>query len=470
MIKRTRLNQFYTAKFAEGDVVDTEKFKETIRKAEGLRLEPYEDKGKDTVGYGHLLLDGRTGNISVDRIDKEDAEKLLEKDIKIRLKEVNSLLPNFVNFPKDAQQAIFSEYYRGSIGQSPVTRALINTGRYKEAAKEFLNNNEYKNADKNKMGGIKKRMEAVSEALLKMAEAKKESSEEKEITLPIRKPSKEEMDRLGFRYGGGADSGRSGGRGSRGPGRGSGGGRGQGGNKQGQSPGGPGKGRKTRDNSKQGQTPGGPGKGRETTKDKKERENREAENRREEARIASAAEAARVSQIKAREEKRRQDEEAANRREQARIATELENQRLREIKAKEEDRKERRDTGSTVSQVEATFGPTYSGDMYGYGIYADPTSSTYNKKYNEYYGSGFDSLNMSKNAEINYGDISQDRFTKEITVEEKSSLIDNLKNTYKDITTFGSENQYQLEPKKDGFDFTVSFKKGGLLDRSHKKK
>ena len=470
MIKRTRLNQFYTAKFAEGDVVDTEKFKETIRKAEGLRLEPYEDKGKDTVGYGHLLLDGRTGNISVDRIDKEDAEKLLEKDIKIRLKEVNSLLPNFVNFPKDAQQAIFSEYYRGSIGQSPVTRALINTGRYKEAAKEFLNNNEYKNADKNKMGGIKKRMEAVSKALIKMAKEKKESSEEKEITLPIKKPSKEEMDRLGFRYGGGADSGRSGGRGSRGPGRGSGGGRGQGGNKQGQSPGGPGKGRKTRDNSKQGQTPGGPGKGRETTKDKKERENREAENRREEARIASAAEAARVSQIKAREEKRRQDEEAANRREQARIATELENQRLREIKAKEEDRKERRDTGSTVSQVEATFGPTYSGDMYGYGIYADPTSSTYNKKYNEYYGSGFDSLNMSKNAEINYGDISQDRFTKEITVEEKSSLIDNLKNTYKDITTFGSENQYQLEPKKDGFDFTVSFKKGGLLDRSHKKK
>jgi len=325
-------------------------------------------------------------------------------------------------------------------------------------------------------------MEAVSEALLKMAEAKKESSEEKEITLPIRKPSKEEMDRLGFRYGGGADSGRSGGRGSRGPGRGSGGGRGQGGNKQGQSPGGPGKGRKTRDNNKQGQTPGGPGKGRETRDEREARQLRESQERnrkareeeaaerREKARIATEEENRRVSEIKAREEKRRQDEEAANRREQARIATELENQRLREIKAKEEARKERRDTGSTVAQVEATFGPTYSGDMYGYGIYADPTSSTYNKKYNEYYGSGFDSLNMSKNAEINYGDISQDRFTKEVTVEEKSSLIDNLKNTYKDITTFGSENQYQLEPKKDGFDFTVSFKKGGLLDRSHKKK
>ena len=193
---------FGSIKANKGANIDAEKFKETIRQAEGLSLEPYKDKGKDTVGYGHLLVDGRTGNISVDRIDKEDAEKLLQQDIQVRLKEVNALLPDFKNFPEDAQQAIFSEYYRGSIGQSDVTRALINKRRYKDAAKEFLNNDEYKNADKNKMGGIKKRMEAVSEALMKMAEEKKE-----EVNLPIRKPSKEEMARLGFRYGGGADSG-----------------------------------------------------------------------------------------------------------------------------------------------------------------------------------------------------------------------------------------------------------------------
>lgn len=193
---------FGSIKANKGANIDAEKFKETIRQAEGLSLEPYKDKGKDSVGYGHLLVDGRTGNISVDRIDKEDAEKLLQQDIQVRLKEVNALLPDFKNFPEDAQQAIFSEYYRGSIGQSDVTRALINKRRYKDAAKEFLNNDEYKNADKNKMRGIKKRMEAVSEALMKMAKEKKE-----EVNLPIRKPSKEEMTRLGFRYGGGADSG-----------------------------------------------------------------------------------------------------------------------------------------------------------------------------------------------------------------------------------------------------------------------
>ena len=69
---------FGSIKANKGANIDVEKFKETIRQAEGLSLEPYKDKDKDSVGYGHLLIDGRTGNISVDRINKEDAEKLLE--------------------------------------------------------------------------------------------------------------------------------------------------------------------------------------------------------------------------------------------------------------------------------------------------------------------------------------------------------------------------------------------------------
>ena len=190
----------------KGANIDAEKFKETIRKAEGLKLEPYKDKDKYSIGYGHLLVDGPTGNISVDRIDKKDAEALLEKDVQVRLKEVNRLLPDFKNFPEDAQQAIFSEYYRGSIGQSPVTRKLINEGKYAEAAKEFLNNKEYIDADKNKMGGIKKRMEAVSNALMKMSEKQFLN----DIVFPKRKP---------FSMGGAAPGrGTSVGRGGLGPG------------------------------------------------------------------------------------------------------------------------------------------------------------------------------------------------------------------------------------------------------------
>jgi hypothetical protein len=279
-----------------------------------------------------------------------------------------------------------------------------------------------------------------------------------------------EMDRLGFRYGGGADSGRGGGRGSRGPGRGSGRGRGQGGRgRDGGNPGGNpsggrggGNGRGQGGNNKQGQTPGGPGKGRETTKEKKERENREAENRREQARIASAAEAARVSQIKAREEKRRQDEEAANRREQARIASAAEAARLREIKAAKENRKERRDEGSTVSQVEQAFGPAFGSGSFGYGIYADPTSSTYNPKFNEHYGSGFSSLNYGDTQSILEGKFSEDNFTNEI------SIVDSIKDTIQDYTTFGEKDQLELqkfEGEGQGLQLKYNFKRGGLLDR-----
>jgi hypothetical protein len=223
--------------------------------------------------------------------------------------------------------------------------------------------------------------------------------------------------------------------------------------------------------------PGGGGqRGRERQKREQERQrkekeakakaDREAADRRERARIATEEENRRVSEIKERERKRKADEEAANRREQARIATEEENKRLREIKAKEEARKERKDAGSTVSQVEAAFGPLYSGSQFGYGLIKDPTSSTYNPKFTEFYGAGYDTLNYSKTQEILGGDYSEDTFSGEV---KEKGIIDSIVDTATDLTTFGSENQFQVKPKKDGLEFKYNFKRGGLLDRSSKK-
>ena len=103
------------------------------------------------------------------KITKKEAEEFLDKDVKVRLKQINKMLPNFNKFPIDAQIPIFSEFYRGSIGGSKATRKLINEGKYKEAAVEFLNNKEYKNAEKLGKRGIRTRMEKVSEALNKLA-------------------------------------------------------------------------------------------------------------------------------------------------------------------------------------------------------------------------------------------------------------------------------------------------------------
>ena len=143
-----------------------ESYKETIRQAEGLKLEAYkpdDDEDKFTIGYGHYGVDEDA------KITKEEAEELLDKDVRERLDSIVDLLPKFNSYPEDLKQAIFSEHYRGSIQQSPKTRSLINDGDFEEAAKEFLDNKEYEEAEERGIPGIRPRMEKVSELLKKYA-------------------------------------------------------------------------------------------------------------------------------------------------------------------------------------------------------------------------------------------------------------------------------------------------------------
>tara|TARA_A100000171_G_C2097654_1_gene127955 strand:- start:41 stop:1006 length:966 start_codon:yes stop_codon:yes gene_type:complete len=145
-----------------------EMYKETIRKEEGLELSKYKPVDSEehfTIGYGHYGPDVE----SMGDITKERAEELLDKDVNQRVSEINNLIPDFNSFSDSARDAIFSEYYRGSIGQSPNTVKLINQGKYAEAAREFLNNEEYRNADDLGKPGIKPRMEKVANELNRMA-------------------------------------------------------------------------------------------------------------------------------------------------------------------------------------------------------------------------------------------------------------------------------------------------------------
>ena len=143
-----------------------ESFKQTIRDAEGLKLESYkpdDDEIKFTIGYGRYGVDdGMT-------ITEEEAEEFLDEDVRERLDSIVDLLPQFNSYPNDLQQAIFSEHYRGSIQQSPKTRKLINEGNFLEAAEEFLDNKEYEEAEERGIPGIRPRMEKVSELLKKYA-------------------------------------------------------------------------------------------------------------------------------------------------------------------------------------------------------------------------------------------------------------------------------------------------------------
>tara|TARA_R110000796_G_C14362537_1_gene412972 strand:- start:95 stop:625 length:531 start_codon:yes stop_codon:yes gene_type:complete len=125
-----------------------------------------------TLGHGHYGADVKEGQT----ISKKDAALLFQEDIKKRLPRIKKLIPKFDSFPVSAQSALFGEFYRGSLdgnGEkgkgSPITIRLINEGKFKEASKEFLRNNEYINRVELNRRGIGPRMENVSIELMKMA-------------------------------------------------------------------------------------------------------------------------------------------------------------------------------------------------------------------------------------------------------------------------------------------------------------
>jgi|TARA_S200002703_G_scaffold154842_1_gene158262 GH24 family phage-related lysozyme (muramidase) len=140
-------------------------YKKIIRKDEDFRGEAYKlpNEKHFTIGYGFYDPSIK----ETDTITKPQAEKRLDLEVKQRLKSINKLIDNFDQYPAYLRGPVFSEHYRGSIQQSPQTRKLMNEGKFSEAADEFLDNDQYRNADKLKIPGIKARMERVSDALKK---------------------------------------------------------------------------------------------------------------------------------------------------------------------------------------------------------------------------------------------------------------------------------------------------------------
>jgi len=139
------------------------KFEKLIIDEEGLLLKAkklFKEKNF-TIGYGRNRSSIKEG----DTITKEEALKNLKEDITIRLDEIQNRIPLFNQFSENLQLALFYEYYRGSVGQSTETIKLINAGKFKEAAEEFLRNDEYINAEELGKKGIRKSMEKVSNLL-----------------------------------------------------------------------------------------------------------------------------------------------------------------------------------------------------------------------------------------------------------------------------------------------------------------
>ena len=118
-----------------------------VVREEGFVNAPYKDT-KGIITYGV----GQTGNwINKSFSEAYEAHK----------EEARKLIPSFDNLSKELQAALMSAVYRGDLQQSPDFRKLFNAGKYIEASKEFLDNDDYRASVKSG-DGVHKRMERVA--------------------------------------------------------------------------------------------------------------------------------------------------------------------------------------------------------------------------------------------------------------------------------------------------------------------
>ena len=128
---------------------------------EGLRLKKYIDsKGNPTIGIGHLIKKGENLN----EITEAKAKQLFNVDIKEKIDYVKNDMDKslgkgaFDAFPDPVKISLIDLDFRGDYRQSPKAIGLFKEGKYYAAAKELLNNDDYRKSQKEGTG-IAPRME-----------------------------------------------------------------------------------------------------------------------------------------------------------------------------------------------------------------------------------------------------------------------------------------------------------------------
>jgi GH24 family phage-related lysozyme (muramidase) len=127
-------------------------------------------KGNLTVGVGHLVtrndpvlkrVAGENYNVIVSGrtpLSDRQMQQLFDHDVQSKVSLAKRKLGNFDNLPKSTQNAIVDGFFRGDLSGSPKTLKLMNSGDFKSAAIEYLNNKEYRESKKAKTG-VAPRME-----------------------------------------------------------------------------------------------------------------------------------------------------------------------------------------------------------------------------------------------------------------------------------------------------------------------
>lgn len=144
-----------------------------IREKEGFSSTPYTDtKNKWTIGIGTLIGKGteedlRKSEFYGKQIDENTAAQIARRDLQAKadlMRQPDQLGKVVDSFSPELQAKLLSGYYRGDISGSPKAKALLNARKFKQAANQFLDNDEYRAAKASK-SGVAKRMEELAEAI-----------------------------------------------------------------------------------------------------------------------------------------------------------------------------------------------------------------------------------------------------------------------------------------------------------------
>lgn len=133
---------------------------------------PYKDSnGNWTIGVGHLIKPEEMQRFMGKVLTKEEIDDLFTEDLHKRTNEAKRVLgKSFDKMSNNLKVAVIDGFYRGDLSGSPDTLMLIKEGKWTEASKEFLNNNEYRKSlakiASGEKHGVAARMERISEALL----------------------------------------------------------------------------------------------------------------------------------------------------------------------------------------------------------------------------------------------------------------------------------------------------------------
>lgn len=120
-----------------------------------------------TGGFGDYGPQVKVGQVYT----REEDLARFQQRVQDRMQGIQETFPDFGKLPFNVRDSMVSSNYRGSLPGSPKTIDLINAGQFLQAGDEFLDNDEYRDAEGNtSKSGIRGRMERLSNALKGIAQ------------------------------------------------------------------------------------------------------------------------------------------------------------------------------------------------------------------------------------------------------------------------------------------------------------